>query len=297
MTLNFIRMKYRHINILILLLLVNSLVLFATDFPEWLVPDDAKEVTNPLDDTKKIIDQGEVLFKTQCVACHGAGAKGDGVIPSANLTSKKFLDQTDGEIHYKIVNGRGVMPAFKALPDNDVWKIIYYIRSLTGVTENTNLKAGVINMSLDNNQVNVKFSELVDGKEYPASDIKVGVYVKRYFGLLPLFEGSLYTGNDGNVSVACPDNIIGDNEGNLTIVAKIEDSGFNPNQTQENINWGVIRSASDWDNTWQNDKELWRTNDMAPWWIKLSFLFISLGVWAGIFYVALQVRKIKKLSA
>ena len=296
MKINYIHMKSKYINIPIILLLFSSLVFIAADFPEWLVPADAAETSNPVVCTKKITDEGEALFKAQCSACHGVTAKGDGVIASANLTSKMLLDQSDGAIYYKIVNGRGVMPGFKAIAENDVWKIIYYIRSLSGNSTDTHLKTGLVKLSLNDKQIDANFVEKIDGKENFAVDIKVGVYVKRYFGLLPLFDGALYTDSEGSVSLSFPDGIPGDEEGNVTIIAKIEDSGFNPVQMEQIVNWGTTEPLDDWKDTWENKRALWRTNDMAPLWVIFSFLGITLGVWIGIFYVLLLIRKIKKLG-
>jgi mono/diheme cytochrome c family protein len=38
--------------------------------------------------------------------------------------------ESDGELLWKISNGRGPMPPWKHLPENDRWALVRYIRSL-----------------------------------------------------------------------------------------------------------------------------------------------------------------------
>ena len=37
---------------------------------------------------------------------------------------------TDGELFWKITNGRGAMPAWRQLPETERWQIVNYIRTL-----------------------------------------------------------------------------------------------------------------------------------------------------------------------
>jgi mono/diheme cytochrome c family protein len=50
----------------------------------------------------------------------------------ADWTSAKVQSESDGEIFWKISNGRGAMPPWKHLAENDRWALIRYIRSLGG---------------------------------------------------------------------------------------------------------------------------------------------------------------------
>ena len=90
----------------------------------------------PLPTDKKFVEQGEKLAKVNCVTCHGAKGKGDGAAAvalnpkPADWTSKRVQDESDGEIFWKISNGRGAMPPWKHLPEQDRWALIRYIRTL-----------------------------------------------------------------------------------------------------------------------------------------------------------------------
>src|SRR3990172_2845011 len=48
----------------------------------------------------------------------------------ADWTSDGIQKQTDGEIFWKISNGRGSMPPWKHLPEKERWEIVNFIRSL-----------------------------------------------------------------------------------------------------------------------------------------------------------------------
>jgi mono/diheme cytochrome c family protein len=102
----------------------------------WVAPAAEKAKKNPLPADKKVIEQGAKVAKVNCVSCHGASGKGDGVAAAAlkpkpaDWTSTRVQSESDGELFWKISNGRGPMPPWKHLPENDRWAVIRYIRSL-----------------------------------------------------------------------------------------------------------------------------------------------------------------------
>ena len=104
----------------------------------WVAPEAEKARKNPLASDAKAIKQGEKIAKTNCASCHGPKGKGDGAASvalnpkPADWTSAKVQSESDGEIFWKISNGRGAMPPWKHLAENDRWALIRYIRSLGG---------------------------------------------------------------------------------------------------------------------------------------------------------------------
>ena len=101
----------------------------------WVAPPDAKAVKNPV----KGVGNAKKAVETNCVSCHGASGKGDGPAAAAlpppkpaNWTSEAIQKHSDGELFWKISNGRGAMPPWKHLPDNERWEIVNYIRTLKG---------------------------------------------------------------------------------------------------------------------------------------------------------------------
>jgi mono/diheme cytochrome c family protein len=122
----------------IVMTLLTVLVLTGTALAQgpWVAPAAEKAKKNPLPNDKKVVEQGEKVAKINCVACHGASGKGDGAAAAAfnpkpaDWTSGRVQDEADGELFWKISNGRGAMPPWKHLPENDRWAVLRYIRSL-----------------------------------------------------------------------------------------------------------------------------------------------------------------------
>jgi len=117
-------------------LLGSAVVGIASAQTPWVAPEAEKVRKNPLANDSKAIEQGEKVAKTNCMSCHGA--KGDGAAAvalnpkPADWTSQKVQAESDGEIFWKISNGRGNMPPWKHLAENDRWALVRYIRSLGG---------------------------------------------------------------------------------------------------------------------------------------------------------------------
>jgi mono/diheme cytochrome c family protein len=107
---------------------------------EWKAPADAKKMKNPRADKrsdKKEMAEAKKVIDTNCVTCHGNSGKGDGPAAAAlpppkpaDWTSAKVKSETDGEIFWKITNGRGAMPPWKHLSEKDRWNLVNYIRTL-----------------------------------------------------------------------------------------------------------------------------------------------------------------------
>jgi len=84
----------------------------------------------------KVADQGKKVAQANCVACHGVSGTGNGPAAialnprPADWTSKEVQSETDGALFWKITSGRGAMPAWRHLAENDRWALVQYIRSL-----------------------------------------------------------------------------------------------------------------------------------------------------------------------
>jgi cytochrome c6 len=78
---------------------------------------------------------GEALYKTKCVACHGADGKGETAVGKANkvrdLGSADVQKQSDDELSGIIGNGKGKMPAYsKSLKPEQIKDLVAFVRSL-----------------------------------------------------------------------------------------------------------------------------------------------------------------------
>ena len=108
----------------------------------WKAPARAARKKNPIPADEKSIAAGKVLYEHECLACHGKSGKGDG--PSAkdlerspgDLSSPHVAAQSDGELFWKITEGRKPMPSFeKKFSDDERWQIVNYIRTLAPPAE------------------------------------------------------------------------------------------------------------------------------------------------------------------
>jgi mono/diheme cytochrome c family protein len=279
---------------LVILFLFTGFMAMAQDFPAWPVPDDEAARENPIAADKQSLEAGKVLYDMQCKACHGETGKGDGLIKAASLVSLEFQAQSDGAIFYKLHQGRGQMPSFKALPDDQLWNVINYVHSLSAEREDIVKKDATISLSFnevgDKKELTAKIeAQDEEGKMQPVSGIRVNIGVDRYFGTLSIGGSPFTTNEKGIVSLTFPNHLIGDESGELNIVASIDDMEYNPVQSNETITWGIA-NPNDY---WSERRALWKNNDYIPLWLLSSFVIAALAIWGTIMYVALLVRKIK----
>ena len=87
---------------------------------------------NPFAGNPAAVTAGSALFNSTCAACHGTGATGG---RGPNLTSGRFVHGGgDYEVFTTIRGGVAgtEMPSFAQLPADDVWRLVTYIKSLSG---------------------------------------------------------------------------------------------------------------------------------------------------------------------
>lgn len=95
-----------------------------------LVPVAARAQPNPLPQSAEQAQQGHDPYVLYCASCHGDDGAGRRARPS--LRNERVRGETDGEIHWILVNGsKGHgMPAWKSLGDTTLWQLVEYIRSM-----------------------------------------------------------------------------------------------------------------------------------------------------------------------
>ncbi|RMF95415.1 MAG: cytochrome c [Candidatus Schekmanbacteria bacterium] len=109
----------------------------------WQAPEEAKKVKNPVPAVAESLERGRKNYIARCQVCHGEKGDGKGVLAAslpvkpANFTDKKMMDSmTDGELFWKITNGKGPMPSWKdTLKENERWDIINFIRTFSSSQE------------------------------------------------------------------------------------------------------------------------------------------------------------------
>jgi cytochrome c oxidase cbb3-type subunit 3 len=93
-------------------------------------PSTPSQERNPFAGKPEAIKEGEKLFDEKCAECHGGDAMG---MSGPDLTDDKWIyGGTDREIFETVSGGRkGGMPSWRGqLTDDQVWKVISYVRSL-----------------------------------------------------------------------------------------------------------------------------------------------------------------------
>lgn len=112
----------------------------------WKAPAGADTLKSPFPPSPPVIREGENLFNTYCVSCHGKTGFGDGApgkfkIEPANFHSQQVTEQSDGALFWKMTTGRGMMPAYgAALSEEKRWQLVAYLRQFPRQTS-TSVKA------------------------------------------------------------------------------------------------------------------------------------------------------------
>jgi mono/diheme cytochrome c family protein len=113
--------------------------LLAQSSSDWRAPATAVHRPNPLAGNANALAAGQKLFIGNCMTCHGPSGKGDG--PGGAALEKKPADlgarikatgETDGELFWKISEGRSPMISWKSLSETQRWELVDYIRTFAG---------------------------------------------------------------------------------------------------------------------------------------------------------------------
>ncbi|MCX6290957.1 MAG: cytochrome c [Bacteroidetes bacterium] len=109
---------------------------FAQQSVPWVAPDAAKLKKNPVAVDEASLAAGKKSFEKECLQCHGKKGKGDGPnaatceLPPGNLTLAKVQSQADGELFWKISEGKKPMPiGKKVFTEEQRWQLVNYIRT------------------------------------------------------------------------------------------------------------------------------------------------------------------------
>jgi len=125
--------------VVILAVIAICIVYAANHFSDssWPVPEEAKQLKNPLQPSEAALESAKDVYKKKCANCHGDKGTGDGPDaerydpPPADFTDTKLMHSvTDGELFYKISEGKKPMPNFKTkLTEEQRWQLVLLVRS------------------------------------------------------------------------------------------------------------------------------------------------------------------------
>ncbi len=288
---------------------ISLLIMGNVQAQKWTIDDDLKDATLKVAYDETNIDAGKAIFDKSCKACHRdivITDKNDRPLPSApNLGSKEFQKgNTDGEIFCKISHGNGGgMPPFEnMISETERWQVVAYLRSYcesyvpatddgakAAPAEKFDGKLTKISTSYDaeSNSIIAQLEGYdADGNIVAPKGVKVSVFIKRYFGKLPLCDGEK-TNDKGLVKLSL-DKLPTDTNGFIVVYAKTTDGALtSENKIQINNGW-----------TWVNpldERHLWGTRAKTPLYLLITYLSVTLAVLAVIGWAVFQLFRIYNL--
>jgi mono/diheme cytochrome c family protein len=102
---------------------------------KWTVPESAKQMQNPIAPSESALNSIHSIYLDKCSSCHGNFGEGDGhdaalYDPRPTNFAIPLTDASDGELFYKISEGRKPMPAYKKkLTERQRWQLVLQIRA------------------------------------------------------------------------------------------------------------------------------------------------------------------------
>lgn len=267
---------------------------------DWVVPADQKTLANPQEYNLTNIKKGKDLYYQHCKSCHGDPGKNNylPLVPHpVDITSDQMHKNSEGEIFFKITNGRGGMPQFKAtLSEDDRWKIVNFIMNFNPdrqplLVDAPKVKAKLLaSVNEAARKVEVFAEYELNGEFAKLTNTPVSISAKKYFGSIEI--GKVNTDVNGRGEFTVPESVIGDEEGFVDMVVAL-DEGY----TAEAVSLDKAKVGQ--------KKEvqklikpgiLWSTNENIQIWLLLSYIGAVGAAWAAIGYVIVQLFKIKRLS-
>ena len=189
-----------------------------------------------------------------------------------NCKANLFLTGKDGKLHFK-----AVFAGNKAMDAADA--------EVTIQRDRLEMSAPVKGDSLVT--VKVKLIDVGTGKEMPVKDIAVGVFVKRLF--LPLKVGEGITDENGEATIEIANNLPGDAKGNITLLAKLDESELYGNlETGVTSAFGIPVS----DIAEVAPRALWSAH--PPLWMVITFAVLMIVVWGHYVVIVYELFRLRK---
>ena len=277
----------------------------------WHVEDDKKSEVMPVTYGPASIEAGKAAYtKFNCKSCHGdPGAnKALPLVPKPTDLGLAAFHQvnSDGEIYYKITDGKGAMPAFKAqISETDRWNLVCFIRSFDKNYKGSagplvainNFKGKITGMTLTYDSTSNMFIATLSAKDsngigaIPAG-VGVEFLVKRQFGYLKLGEKPSKTNSQGIAKIEYPLDLPANSAGKLFVKVQLPEGSPNGSTSiEQELN---VYKPSAYVNP-LSKRQMWGTRANTPIWLLLTYLGVTFAVWAVIGWVVIQLLKIYNL--
>jgi len=147
----------------------------------------------------------------------------------------------------------------------------------------------------DAKNIVVKIFEFKDNAWVPVKDVETKAGIRRHASVLPAGKEESYTTDSTGTFTAefKRDSLPGDDNGNITLVAKVEDNDLYGNLVVEKlVPWGVkVSKENDFDK-----RTLYSARFKSPYWlIVMAYLVIGV-VWSVLIYLIVVVVKVMKIG-
>ncbi len=208
-------------------------------------------------------------------------------------------DSADIPIGFKITDRKGIatlMISKKEVALNDAGQMQFKAsyggnKSLEPVEETISFKKAFIELTAtkaDSLQtISVKLQEKGVDVNLPIAEATVGIYVKRSF--LPLKIGELTTDADGFGSFEVPSGLPGDDLGNITFIASVEENETYGNIESRSVQkWGVPISTVEK----ELPRALWSSH--PPIWMLVTFIILITLVWGHYIVIVYELFRLRK---
>lgn len=128
--------------------------------------------------------------------------------------------------------------------------------------------------------------EIIDGEDIPIEDLELTLAVPMMFSNLPI--GSEYTDEDGLVAFEFPNDLPGDEIGNVRLMAEVLESDDYGILREEVIkDWGIPKA-----DVIEQSRSLWSPD--APFWMVITFTVLMFTVWGHFIYIIYRLFQLKK---
>jgi hypothetical protein len=201
----------------------------------------------------------------------GEAISGSNGVAVVNIKSEGVTTDKEGKLNFKVVfPGNSTFESAEEVLAIKKAKLI-----LTPVKEDSSLS------------VQVKLVDISTGTETTIPETNLSVYVKRMFSALKVGEGT--TDENGEATIEIPNSLPGDEKGNLTLIARLEDNEVYGNLETANIQkWGTpVSNVSK-----ELPRALWSPD--PPIWMLITFIVLMTLVWGHYLVIIYELFRLRK---
>jgi len=221
-----------------------------------------------------------------------------------------FSEATENNLLGKVITGitgegRVALPAsFKTTWDSlSEFKFVVVSDSSAGVESlsgDVTIKKAILVIDTTSSEgirtVTAQLKEKKGNEWVPVKDIEMKVGVKRLGGILSAGDEETYTADSTGTTTAefKKDSLPGDQQGNIVLVAKVEDNDTYGNLlVEKTVPWGVAFTP---EKNFFDQRTLWSTRYRTPYWLLFMAYSIVIGVWGTLIYLVMQILKTRKMG-